>query len=57
MLLSADAEAAFDRARAALHRGGITASTGSVLLPVEAGDPTQALRIADARMYADKLSN
>jgi diguanylate cyclase (GGDEF)-like protein len=53
VLLTADADAALERARAALHGDGVTASTGSVLL-TEAADPTQALRLADARMYADK---
>ncbi len=32
----------------------ITASAGTVVLPREAGSPTDALRIADARMYAAK---
>jgi diguanylate cyclase (GGDEF)-like protein/PAS domain S-box-containing protein len=32
----------------------VTASYGSVLLPIEAADATQALRIADRRMYARK---
>jgi diguanylate cyclase (GGDEF)-like protein len=33
---------------------GITASHGSILLPLETADPTEALRMADHRMYADK---
>ncbi|MDX6583171.1 MAG: hypothetical protein QOI10_2355 [Solirubrobacterales bacterium] len=32
----------------------ITASSGAVLMPVEANNPTDALRTADTRMYADK---
>jgi diguanylate cyclase (GGDEF)-like protein/PAS domain S-box-containing protein len=32
----------------------VTASYGSVLLPIEASTPTDALRIADRRMYARK---
>lgn len=32
----------------------VTASYGSVLLPIEAATPTEALRIADRRMYARK---
>ena len=42
---------------AALESGTITASSGTVLLGVEAFEATQALRIADARMYADKVRN
>jgi two-component system cell cycle response regulator len=34
----------------------ITASAGAVVLPVETADPTEALRIADARMYEVKGS-
>jgi diguanylate cyclase (GGDEF)-like protein len=45
-------------ASAALSEHGdgfeITASSGAVVLPAEAADPTVALRIADARMYAVK---
>jgi diguanylate cyclase (GGDEF)-like protein len=45
-------------ASAALSEHGegftITASSGSVLLPSETDDPTQALRTADTRMYAAK---
>jgi diguanylate cyclase (GGDEF)-like protein len=45
-------------AGAALSEGGkgftITASSGAVIVPGEAGDPTEALRIADTRMYAAK---
>ncbi|MDA0172003.1 GGDEF domain-containing protein [Solirubrobacter taibaiensis] len=54
VLLTADADAALQRARAALVGEGVTASSGSVLLGAEATDPAQALRLADARMYADK---
>jgi diguanylate cyclase (GGDEF)-like protein len=32
----------------------VTASSGVVHLPTEAGDPTEALRIADTRMYQNK---
>jgi diguanylate cyclase (GGDEF)-like protein len=32
----------------------VTASAGVVHLPTEAGDPTEALRIADTRMYENK---
>ncbi len=53
--------AILDDAAAALSEGGeafsISASRGSVLLPSEAHDPGEALRIADARMYADKSSS
>lgn len=44
-------------AEALAERGdgfSVTASHGSVLLPVEASTPTEALRIADRRMYAHK---
>lgn len=44
-------------AEALAERGegfSVTASHGSVLLPAEAGTPTDALRIADRRMYARK---
>jgi two-component system, cell cycle response regulator len=34
----------------------ISASHGSVLVPTEAGDPAEALRAADQRMYAQKNS-
>jgi diguanylate cyclase (GGDEF)-like protein len=34
----------------------VGASVGSVLLPAEAAEPTEALRIADQRMYAQKNS-
>ena len=46
------------RACAALESSEhVTASTGSVLLPVEAIEATAALRLADARMYAHKTRN
>jgi diguanylate cyclase (GGDEF)-like protein len=49
---------AIARAHAALTTHGegfsITASAGSVRIPAEADDPTEALRLADQRMYADK---
>ncbi|MDA0179309.1 GGDEF domain-containing protein [Solirubrobacter phytolaccae] len=57
VLLDARADEALARAGAALRQDGVTAATGSVLLGVEATDPTQALRLADARMYADKTRN
>lgn len=50
-----------ERAAAALAEQGegfaITASCGSVLLPVEASSATEALREADRRMYARKNSD
>ncbi len=53
--------AILDDAAAALSESGeafsIGASQGSVLLPTEADDPGEALRIADARMYAAKNSS
>jgi two-component system, cell cycle response regulator len=45
-------------AMASLREGGegftITCSSGHTLIPAEAGDPSEALQIADRRMYADK---
>ena len=45
-------------AMASLREGGdgfaITCSCGHALIPSEAGDPSEALQIADRRMYADK---
>jgi diguanylate cyclase (GGDEF)-like protein len=40
------------------HGGGfhITASYGSILLPEESQDPTEAMRLVDQRMYAHKTS-
>jgi diguanylate cyclase (GGDEF)-like protein len=53
-------QALFYRARGALaEQGGafaITASAGAVEIPREASDPTQALRLADQRMYQEKGS-
>ena len=50
--------AVLELAGAALSEHGegfrITASAGAVALPDEAGDPTEALRTADSRMYAAK---
>jgi two-component system, cell cycle response regulator len=50
--------AAIARAHTALTSHGegfvINASAGSVRIPAEADDPTEALRLADQRMYADK---
>jgi diguanylate cyclase (GGDEF)-like protein len=45
----------------ALHEHGegftVSASYGAVLLPTETSDPTEALRMADQRMYARKSSS
>ena len=41
---------------AALEADGIRASYGAARLPAEAGDPGEALGVADARMYAAKRS-
>ena len=40
------------------HGGGfsITASYGAILLPQESQDPTEAMRLVDPRMYAQKTS-
>ena len=50
-----------DRARAALTERGdafsVTASCGSALLPAEATTPSEALGLADRRMYAAKGSS
>jgi diguanylate cyclase (GGDEF)-like protein len=55
---SEDAEAFATRAVDALTEQGegfhITASYGAVNLPAESGDPAEALRVADQRMYARK---
>ena len=49
-----------ERARAALsERGdgfGVGASAGYALLPGEAGDASEAMRVADRRLYAEKTS-
>ena len=51
-------DAVLEAARAALWEHGegftITASYGSILLPLEAEDASDALRLADQRMYAQK---
>jgi diguanylate cyclase (GGDEF)-like protein len=56
-----DPHALFLQARAALaERGGgfaVTAAAGAVELPREAESPTQALRLADKRMYREKASS
>jgi diguanylate cyclase (GGDEF)-like protein len=56
----ADQETLLARAADALVEHGegfaITASYGAVLLPAEATDATEALHLADQRMYADKTS-
>jgi diguanylate cyclase (GGDEF)-like protein/PAS domain S-box-containing protein len=53
-----DCEALAEVASAALVEHGdgfeVTASYGAVLLPVEAADAAEALRVADRRMYAQK---
>lgn len=55
-----EAEPLIDRACAALSERGegfeIESSFGAVLLPGEATDPSQALQVADERLYAQKLS-
>jgi two-component system, cell cycle response regulator len=55
------AEASLARAQEALEEHGegfsVTATRGSVLLPAEAEDSSEALRIADGRMYARKSLN
>jgi diguanylate cyclase (GGDEF)-like protein len=49
------------RSAAALSERGqafsVTAAHGSVLIPEEAATPTEAMRIADQRMYANKQSS
>jgi diguanylate cyclase (GGDEF)-like protein len=49
------------RAAEALSEHGegftVTASYGAVLIPIETGDVTEALRLADQRMYAQKTSS
>jgi diguanylate cyclase (GGDEF)-like protein len=49
------------RAAEALHEHGegfmVGASYGAVLLPIETGDVTEALRLADQRMYSQKSSS
>jgi diguanylate cyclase (GGDEF)-like protein len=56
-----DPHALFQSARAALteHGGGFTvgASAGAVEIPREANEPTQALRLADQRMYREKATS
>ncbi len=45
------------RALTASGRGyNVTASWGTAAIPAEAGDPSQALQLADVRMYAQKES-
>ena len=55
-----NAEALIDRACAALTERGegfeIESSFGAVLLPEEAAEPSQALHVADERLYAQKHS-
>jgi diguanylate cyclase (GGDEF)-like protein len=49
------------QAAEALHEHGegftVSASYGAVLIPIETGDATEALRMADQRMYAQKSSS
>jgi diguanylate cyclase (GGDEF)-like protein len=56
-----DPHSLFLKARSALsERGGgfsITAAAGAVELPREADSPTQALRLADQRMYREKTNS
>ncbi len=56
-----DPHALFQGARASLteHGGGFTvsASAGAVEVPREADEPTQALRLADQRMYRQKATS
>jgi diguanylate cyclase (GGDEF)-like protein len=56
-----DPHALFVQAREALtEQGGaftVTAAAGAVELPREADDPTQALRLADQRMYREKATS
>jgi diguanylate cyclase (GGDEF)-like protein len=53
-----DAEQLIDRACAALTEQGegfeVGTSFGAIVIPEEATDPTQALRVADERLYAQK---
>jgi two-component system cell cycle response regulator len=57
-VVAASAEELIDRACAALSEEGegfrVGCSFGAVLLPEEAHDPSQALRTADERLYAQK---
>jgi diguanylate cyclase (GGDEF)-like protein len=58
---TSDPLALFQQAREALaEQGGaftVTASAGAVEIPREAGEPTQALRLADQHMYREKIGN
>jgi len=58
VVTAGDEQHAIARAHAALTTHGegfvINASVGSVRIPGEADDPTEALRLADQRMYSDK---
>jgi diguanylate cyclase (GGDEF)-like protein len=57
----ADPHALFQEAREALSEQGgaftVTAAAGAVEIPREAGDPTQALRLADQHMYREKATS
>jgi two-component system cell cycle response regulator len=56
-----DPHGRFQKAREALAEHGgaftVTASAGAVELPREAGTPTQALRLADQRMFREKVTS
>ena len=56
----ADAEPLIDRACIALSEHGegfdVSSSFGAVLIPEEAKEPSEALRLADERLYAQKRS-
>jgi diguanylate cyclase (GGDEF)-like protein len=59
-LAGEDAEELIDRACVALTEQGegfeVGTSFGAIVLPEEAADPSQALRVADERLYAQKHS-
>jgi two-component system cell cycle response regulator len=56
-----DAESLIDRACHALSERGeafeVTTSFGAIVLPDDADDPSDALRFADERLYAQKLTS
>src|SRR5262249_13781583 len=60
-IANSDAETLIDRSLHALSESGegfaITASCGATILPDEASDPRNALRIADQRLYAHKADH
>jgi diguanylate cyclase (GGDEF)-like protein len=59
--LPADPHALFNEARDALTEGGaaftVTAAAGAVEIPRESREPTEALRLADQRMYQHKATS